>query len=87
MVVDTTDGARKAGVATTITANGTTCTKFTLNEGTGQSAINDALGQFYVKDVDPQTKPTKHVYRDEAHTTAQPFGDFSIGDILYVLPR
>lgn len=83
VVVDTTDGARKAVVATTITANGTTYTKFALKEDTGQSAINDALGKFYAKDVDPQTKPTKHVYLDKDHTAPQPFGNFSIGDTLY----
>lgn len=84
VVVDTTPGARKAAVATTITAKGTTYTKFSLNEGTGQSAINDALGKFYAKDVDPQTEPTKHVYTDAVRTTEQQFGsNFSIGDILY----
>lgn len=85
VVEDTTDGARKAVVATTITANGKTYTKFKLDEGTGQSDIKDALGKFYAKDVDPQTKPTKHVYRDAAHKTVQPFGNFSIGDTLYYL--
>lgn len=85
VVEDTTDGARKAVVATTITANGKTYTKFKLDEGTGQSDIKDALGRFYAKDVDPQTKPTKHVYRDAAHKTVQPFGNFSIGDTLYYL--
>ena len=84
VVVDTTEGARKAAVATTITAKGTTYTKFSLNEGTGQSAINDALGKFYAKDVDPQTEPTKHVYTDAVRTTEQQFGsNFSIGDTLY----
>lgn len=84
VVVDT-KGARKAVVATTITANGKTYMKFKLDEGTGQSDIKDALGKFYAKDVDPQTKPTKHVYRDAAHKTVQPFGNFSIGDTLYYL--
>lgn len=83
VVVDTTDGARKAVVATTITANGTTYTKFTLNEGAGQSAINDALGRFYAKDVDPQTAPSKHIYIDAEHNMPQAFGNFSIGDKLY----
>ncbi|MDD6461204.1 MAG: isopeptide-forming domain-containing fimbrial protein [Bifidobacteriaceae bacterium] len=84
VVVDNTPGARKAAVATTITAKGTTYTKFRLNEGTGQSAINDALGKFYAKDVDPQTEPTKRVYTDAFHTTEQQFGsNFSIGDTLY----
>ena len=80
---DATGVARKAVVATTITANGKTYTKFTLNEGTGQSAIDDALGKFYAKDVDRQTPPTKHVYADEAHTEERSFGNFSIGDTLY----
>ena len=84
VVVDT-KGARKAVVATTITANGKTYMKFKLDDGTGQSDIKDALGKFYAKDVDPQTKPTKHVYRDAAHKTVQPFGNFSIGDTLYYL--
>lgn len=83
VVVDPTNGARKAVVATTITANGTTYTKFTLDEGTGQSAINDALGRFYAKDVDPQTTPSKHIYIDAEHNNPQAFGNFSIGDKLY----
>lgn len=83
VVVDTTNGARKAVVATTITANGTTYTKFTLDEGTGQSAINDALGRFYAKDVDHQTTPSKHIYIDAEHNNPQAFGNFSIGDKLY----
>ncbi|WP_455677299.1 isopeptide-forming domain-containing fimbrial protein [Pseudoscardovia suis] len=83
VVVDTTDGARKAVVATTITANGTTYTKFTLDEGTGQSTINDALGRFYAKDVDLQTTPSKHIYIDAEHNNPQAFGNFSIGDKLY----
>lgn len=82
VVVDT-KGARKAVVATTITANGKTYMKFKLDDGTGQSDIKDALGKFYAKDVDSQTKPTKQVYRDAAHKTVQPFGNFSIGDTLY----
>lgn len=83
VVVDTTGGARKAVVATTITANGTTYTKFTLDEGTGQSAINDALGRFYAKDVDPQTAPSKHIYTDAERNNPRAFGNFSIGDKLY----
>lgn len=83
VVVDTAGGARKAVVATTITANGTTYTKFALNEGTGQSAVNDALGKFYAKDLDPQNTPSKHIYTDADHTKPMAFGSFSIGDSLY----
>lgn len=85
VVEEVTGGVRKAraAVATTITENGTTYTKFTLNKSAGQSAI-DALGKFYAKDVDPQTEPTKHVYADADYTAEQPFGsNFSIGDKLY----
>ncbi|MGO5288657.1 isopeptide-forming domain-containing fimbrial protein [Pseudoscardovia suis] len=85
VVEETIGDVRKAraAVATTITENGTTYTKFTLNKSAGQSAI-DALGKFYAKDVDPQTEPTKHVYADANYTAEQPFGsNFSIGDKLY----
>ena len=83
VVVDTAGGARKAVVATTITANGTTYTKFALNEGTGQSAVNDALGKFYAKNLDRQNTPSKHIYTDADHTKPMAFGSFSIGDSLY----
>jgi fimbrial isopeptide formation D2 family protein/LPXTG-motif cell wall-anchored protein len=82
VVVDTKGGARKAVVATTITANGTPYTKFALNKGTGQSAV-DALGKFYAKDLDRQNTPSKHIYTDADHTKPMAFGSFSIGDSLY----
>ncbi len=82
VVVDTKGGARKAVVATTITANGTIYTEFALNKGTGQSAV-DALGKFYAKDLDRQNTPSKHIYTDADHTKPMAFGSFSIGDSLY----
>ncbi|MFR0558474.1 isopeptide-forming domain-containing fimbrial protein [Pseudoscardovia radai] len=70
-------------VATPITSNGTTYTKFLIDEGTGQSAIADTLGRFYAKAENAQSRPHKEVYSDAAHTNADDLANFSIGDTLY----
>lgn len=48
-------------VATTITANGTTYTKFKLNEAESQTNVQDALGVFYAKNENVPDKPRKTV--------------------------
>lgn len=70
-------------VATPVISNGTTYTKFLIDEGTGQSAIADTLGRFYAKAENAQSKPHKEVYSDAAHTHADDLANFSIGDTLY----
>lgn len=70
-------------VATPVTSNGTTYTKFLINEGTGQSAIADTLGRFYAKAENVQPKPHKEVYSDSKHKNAYNLANFSIGDTLY----
>lgn len=82
-VITDSGSDKKAIVATTVTSNGTTYTKFLLNEGTGQSAIADTLGRFYAKAENAQGKPHKEVYADAAHKKAEDLANFNIGDTVY----
>ena len=51
-------------VATAITVDGTTYTKFTLNKAQDQSDVQDALGVFYAKNENTPDAPNKTVYKD-----------------------